>query len=100
MSGVTAVAMLGGANSPAVAQQTPTPYTAEQCHRVRANIGGIFTRYNGKISAELVSDLKEFSRRDCDRTLPIRMMPGTKDGDAVGELRLLLSLKTAAFTPQ
>lgn len=71
--------------------QVVTPYTAKQCDAIRNNILGIFQRYTGRISAELVADLKEFSRRDCDRTVQLRMVPGTRDKDAVGELKLLIA---------
>jgi hypothetical protein len=79
--------------SRAVAQQSPPPYTREQCGQIRNNILGIFDRYKGKISAQLVSDLQEFSRRDCDRSVQIRMIPGTQDGDAVGELKVLIAAR-------
>lgn len=50
-----------------------------------------------KISTELIADLQEFSRKDCDRSVQIRMMPGTKDGDAVGELKVLMMQRAMAL---
>lgn len=95
-AGVITAGTLIGATFPAAAQQVNAPYTAAQCHQIRANILGIFARYHGQISGELVADLKEFSRRDCDRSVPIRMMEGTRDRDAVGELRTLIAARRAA----
>ena len=80
----------------AAAQQV-APYTSQQCDQIRNSILGIFDRYNGKISPELVSDLKEFSKRDCDRAVKIRMIPGTHDSDAVGELKLLIAARLSSL---
>ena len=77
---------------PTSAQSAP-PFTAEQCGQFRSSIIGILQRYRGKLSAELIADLQEFSRKDCDRTVQIRMMPGTKDRDAVGELKVLMAAR-------
>lgn len=80
------------------AQQTPTPYTAEQCDGIRSNILGIFKRYSGRISEELVADLQEFSRKGCDRAVQVRTVPGTADSDAVGELKVLIAARLSPNT--
>jgi hypothetical protein len=78
--------------SPArAAEATPPPYTPDQCQKVRAYIVGILTRYRGSLSKQLVNSLEEFSRRKCDRSVKITMMPGTRDGEAVSELKIILA---------
>jgi hypothetical protein len=94
------VAAIAGASLlaafPAASQQVAAPYTPAQCDQIRNNILGIFNRYEGKISPELVADLKEFSKKDCDRTVHIRMIPGTQDRDALGELKVLISSRLSS----
>jgi hypothetical protein len=88
-----AIAFACGAIAELKAQPKPTPFTAHECDRIRNNIIGIFKRYEGKLSVQLVADLKEFSRRDCDRSVKLRMMAGTADGDAVAELKILFAAR-------
>jgi hypothetical protein len=93
--GIVTLAILAGASSAerAAAQSSPLPFTAQQCGQIRSNILGIFKRYNGQLSGELVADLQEFSRKDCDRSVKLRMMSGTKDKDAVAELKVLIAAR-------
>ena len=72
----------------AFAQAAPPPFTGKQCDQIRSSILGLYRRYDGKLSEQLVADLKEFSRKDCDRSVQLRMMQGTADRDAVGELKI------------
>jgi hypothetical protein len=73
------------------AESAPPPFTAKQCDQIRSSILGVFQRYDGKLSAELIADLREFSRKECDRTVKLRMMKGTADREAVGELKVLIA---------
>jgi hypothetical protein len=98
---LTAIALAGASSIlgafPAAAQQAAAPYTSQQCDAIRNNVLGIFKRYDGKISAELVADLQEFSKKDCDRTVRVRMIPGTRDSDAVGELKVLMAARLSSI---
>ena len=57
---------------------------------------GVFQRYEGKLSTELIADLREFSRKDCDRTVQLRMMKGTADDEAFGEFRVKMAVIRAS----
>lgn len=87
-----------GVTLPAIAQESNAPYTPELCTQIRANILGVFERYNGRLSGQFVADLKEFSRRNCDRSVPIRAGRGggVADEDALGELKVLIAARLVA----
>ena len=73
------------------------PLAKDQCRLANAAISDLFTRYNGKLSAQFVASAKQFVARDCDTDVDFKMVDGTQDKAAFAELRvLLIAAKTAA----
>jgi hypothetical protein len=71
---------------PAAAQRLPKG----ECRLAMATIGELFKRYDGKLSAPFIASLKSFVANDCDMGTDFKMVDGTDDAKAFGELRVRL----------
>ena len=65
----------------------------ERCQAVMTIVAGIIHEYHGQISADLISDLqrKVGTEGKCDGPDEYRVSPNTKDREALGRIRQLLS---------
>ena len=79
---------LGGASAGA------GPMPEERCQAVMTIVAGIIHEYHGQISADLISDLqrKVGTEGKCDGPDEYRVSPNTKDREALGRIRQLLSV--------
>jgi hypothetical protein len=68
--------------------------TEERCQAVMTIVAGIIHEYHGQISADLISDLqrKVGAEGKCDGPDEYRVSPNTKDREALGRIRQLLSV--------
>lgn len=82
---------------PAAAQQTGTPFTAQQCSDAISIANAIVQKNKGKISRELIESFVAFAQSKCDLKTQFTRVDGTADEDAFGEFRLkLVALRTTA----
>jgi hypothetical protein len=72
------------------------PLPQNQCRLANAAIGEIFTKYDGKLSEQFVTSVKSFVAKNCDMDTDFKMVDGTQDKAAFGELRLrLIAFRTS-----
>lgn len=71
---------------PSAAQQLPR----DECRLAMAVVGELFTKHNGKLSQQFVDSVKSFVKNDCDMATDFKMVEGTNDDIAFGELRVRL----------
>ena len=85
-----ALALAIGLGSAPEAQGTPAE---ERCLAIMSIVSGIVTEYHGQISADLIADLqrKIGTEGKCDGPDEYRVWPNTKDREALGRMRSLLS---------
>jgi len=67
--------------------------TEERCQALMSIVSGIVGEYQGQISADLIRDLqrKVGTGGKCDGPDEYRVWPNTKDREALGRIRMLLS---------
>jgi hypothetical protein len=75
------------------ALQAQAPMPEERCLAVMTIVAGIIHEYQGRISTDLISDLqrKVGTEGKCDGPDEYRVSPNTKDREALGRIRQLLS---------
>ena len=73
--------------------QAQAPMAEDRCQAVMTIVAGIIHEYHGQISADLISDLqrKVGTEGKCDGPDEYRVSPNTKDREALGRIRQLLS---------
>jgi len=90
MLGVATLAIGLGLGSASQAQGT---MSEERCKTLMTIVSGITFEYQGQISADFISDLQKKVGSDgkCDGPDEYRVWPNTKDREALGRIRQLLS---------
>ena len=75
------------------ALQAQAQMSEERCQAVMTIVAGIIHEYHGQISVDLISDLqrKVGAEGKCDGPDEYRVSPNTKDREALGRIRQLLS---------
>jgi hypothetical protein len=75
------------------APQAQAQMSEERCQAVMTIVAGIIHEYHGQISVDLISDLqrKVGAEGKCDGPDEYRVSPNTKDREALGRIRQLLS---------
>jgi len=68
-----------------------TPLPKDECRLANAVISELFTKYDGKLSAQFVNSVKAFVAKSCDMETDFKMVDGTQDAAAFGELRVRLA---------
>jgi hypothetical protein len=88
----TALALASGLGGAPQAQGTPPP-GEERCLAIMKIVSGIVDEYHGRISADLIADLQKKIGEDgkCNGPDEYRVWPNTKDREALGRIRSLLS---------
>jgi hypothetical protein len=107
LSGVTAAAVLGGANSSALAQNTATPYkagtpfTAEQCRNASIIITDIYKGYTrkGGLSREFTNGVEAWTNKGCQGPIETVAMIDN-DELAFAEIRIRLIAMRMQSTAQ
>jgi hypothetical protein len=66
------------------------PLPKAECRLANAVISELFTKYSGKLSEQFVASVKSFVAKDCDMGTDFKMVEGTQDAAAFGELRVRL----------
>ena len=80
---------LGGASQ----AQAPATMAEDRCRALMSIVSGVVGEFQGQISADLISDLqkKVGTEGKCDGPDEYRVWPNTKDREALGRIRMLLS---------
>jgi hypothetical protein len=84
---ITAALIIGGLGT-SLARAAPLP--SDECRLANAVIAELFKKYNGRLSAQFVASVKRFVASDCDMDIDFKMVDGTQDKMAFGELRVRL----------
>lgn len=84
---LASVGVLAGFGTFSTAAQ---PLPKGECRLANAVISELFTKYSGKLSEQFVSSVKSFVAKDCDMGTDFKMVEGTQDAAAFGELRVRL----------
>jgi hypothetical protein len=88
--GALAMALaLGCAGAP----QAQAPMSEERCKAIMTIVSGVVYEYRGQISTDLISDLQKKIGSDgkCDGPDEYRLWPNTKDREALGRIRMMIS---------
>ena len=67
------------------------PLPKDECRLANAVISELFTKYDGKLSAQFVKSVKTFVAQGCDMDTDFKMVEGSQDATAFGELRVRLA---------
>ena len=73
--------------------QAPGTMAEDRCRALMSIVSGVVGEFQGQISADLISDLqkKVGTEGKCDGPDEYRVWPNTKDREALGRIRMLLS---------
>jgi hypothetical protein len=90
--GAVAIALALGSAGGAAAQ-AQAPMSEERCKAIMTIVSGVVYEYRGQISTDFISDLQKKigSNGKCDGPDEYRLWPNTKDREALGRIRTILS---------